>query len=285
MAKTLRVGGLIGICYLNNIGRQNILLTYATESAEFDFLNYHTDIDPGFSLRFVVRNVLPPITELDRLRPIESSARSQPVSPREGPRFTAVDEQPAYLSMRRRETLPSHDRQPPLTVHAGELAPEKAGQSLPLLIPSIGPSTEGRLSAPPKTSGSSMNDRQSQNIVEKMSTKDTQSTSIQQDTEMEDIAMTDCGPNYKQTLANDEIDLDAVLNQCDISFHKLAAVNGSKSKIPAQVFYIWYPESAEEEYQVLLEFLKRHKVVTYSNRLPEDWERFARTVSHGVVLV
>ncbi|RWQ91849.1 hypothetical protein C8Q69DRAFT_408795 [Paecilomyces variotii] len=201
MAKTLRDGSLVGICYLNTVGTKNVLLAYATGSAEWDFLNENGYIKPGVSLRIAARAPLPPISELRRLPTIKTSTASQPVLPTEGPTSVTVDTPSGPVTMR-------------------------------------------------------------------------EDPQFNKDTEMKDSVMTD-----------NSIDLDAIFSsQYSISFRELASVNGSKSKTPAQVFYVWYPDSAEAEYQVLVEFLKRHKVVIYSNRLPEDWERFARTVSHGVVM-
>ncbi|KAF4184719.1 hypothetical protein CNMCM7927_007661 [Aspergillus lentulus] len=85
------------------------------------------------------------------------------------------------------------------------------------------------------------------------------------------------------------LDLDAVFKeQFGVTYDLLATVNDAEKPTKAQVFYLMFPAGSEvvqEEYEVMHEFLRRHNAVTYSNRLPEDWERFARTIHKGVVLV
>ncbi|KAF7178436.1 hypothetical protein CNMCM7691_007132 [Aspergillus felis] len=84
------------------------------------------------------------------------------------------------------------------------------------------------------------------------------------------------------------LDLDAVFKeQFSVTYDLLATVNDAEKPTKAQVFYLMFPAGSEvvqEEYEVMHEFLRRHNAVTYSNRLPEDWERFARTIHKGVVL-
>ncbi|KAL1848092.1 hypothetical protein Plec18170_008267 [Paecilomyces lecythidis] len=241
LAKTLRDGNLVGICYLESVGVQNVLLVYATESREWEFLNGKEYVRPNVSLRVAARGPLPPISELRNLPVIEPSARSHPA-------LLAEEQSPATATTH--SGPPIHDKPcpPALNVVTSELGGNTAQSTMGL---------SESASRSPQNTGSAL-------------TAHPQST---EDIEMKDVSM-----------AENLIDLDAILSQYDITFRNLATVNGSKSKTLAQVFYIWYPESAEAEYQVLVEFLKRHKVVTYSNRLPEDWERFARTVSHGVVI-
>lgn len=69
-------------------------------------------------------------------------------------------------------------------------------------------------------------------------------------------------------------------------FDVLSAVNGAKEN--TNVFYLMCPgqdTTVQAEREVILEFLKKNESVIYSNRLEEDWERFVRTLSQGVVLV
>lgn len=69
-------------------------------------------------------------------------------------------------------------------------------------------------------------------------------------------------------------------------FDVLSAVNGAKEN--TNVFYLMCPgqdTTVQAEREVILEFLKKNESVIYSSRLEEDWERFVRTLSQGVVLV
>lgn len=73
-----------------------------------------------------------------------------------------------------------------------------------------------------------------------------------------------------------------------MTFDTLATIDGME-KGKAQVFYLMCPPedaSIQDECGVLIEFLKRHRGVVFSNRfVEEDWERFVRTVNQGVVVV
>lgn len=73
-----------------------------------------------------------------------------------------------------------------------------------------------------------------------------------------------------------------------MTFDTLATIDGME-KGRAQVFYLMCPPedaSIQDECGVLIEFLKKHGGVVFSNRfVEEDWERFVRTINQGVVVV
>ncbi|KAL1997950.1 hypothetical protein VTN02DRAFT_367 [Thermoascus thermophilus] len=97
--------------------------------------------------------------------------------------------------------------------------------------------------------------------------------------ESTDIEMTDVG----DVAAN--IDLDVVFReQYGITFSDLARVNSEKRDNRARIFYLMFPADAQGECEIVLRFLKKHNVITFSNRVAEDWERFAQVVDQGVVL-
>lgn len=85
-------------------------------------------------------------------------------------------------------------------------------------------------------------------------------------------------------------DLTALFkNNFSITFSDIATVRGSEKGRLEQVFYLLFPlddQSAQDEYQLLLEFLKYggRDPVIYSNHVAEDWEKFIRTSPRGVVL-
>jgi hypothetical protein len=70
-----------------------------------------------------------------------------------------------------------------------------------------------------------------------------------------------------------------------ITFAELATVNSPKNGGPAKACYLKFPTEAQTEFELLSEFLRKHEVVIFSSRLPEDWERFAKMVVNGIVLV
>lgn len=97
--------------------------------------------------------------------------------------------------------------------------------------------------------------------------------------ESTDIEMTDVG----DIAAN--IDLDATFReQYGITFNDLARMNSERRDNRARIFYLMFPPDAQGECEVVFEFLKKHNVITFSNRVAEDWERFAQVVDQGVVL-
>ncbi|KAH8698343.1 hypothetical protein BGW36DRAFT_426055 [Talaromyces proteolyticus] len=68
-----------------------------------------------------------------------------------------------------------------------------------------------------------------------------------------------------------------------LDFHNLAAVNTSWRANFTNCFYLYFPEEADGDYQVLEHFLESHFAIVLSNRKPNDWEKFAKSQS-GVAL-
>ena len=94
-------------------------------------------------------------------------------------------------------------------------------------------------------------------------------------------------PHEPQELSVANFDMDAFFkNVFNMTFDVLAANNGPERGC-AQVFYLMCPpeDAVQKECEVLIQFLKKHRAVIFSNRLEEDWERFARTINRGVVVV
>ncbi|RHZ72359.1 hypothetical protein CDV55_106049 [Aspergillus turcosus] len=112
-------------------------------------------------------------------------------------------------------------------------------------------------------------------------------STVTHDTSMTKSIADDVKSPSKPSIEN-TVDLDVFFReQFSVTYDLLASVNDAKKPTKAQVFYLMFPAESEvvqQEYELMHEFLKRHKAVTYSSRLPEDWERFARTIQKGVVL-
>lgn len=113
-------------------------------------------------------------------------------------------------------------------------------------------------------------------------------STVKHNTSMTQAISDDVKSPSKPSIEN-TVDLDAFFReQFSVTYDLLASVNDAKKPMKAQVFYLMFPAESEvvqQEYELMHEFLKRHNAVTYSSRLPEDWERFARTIQKGVVLV
>ncbi|WEW56368.1 hypothetical protein PRK78_001811 [Emydomyces testavorans] len=70
----------------------------------------------------------------------------------------------------------------------------------------------------------------------------------------------------------------------NITFEELSRVNSSKKNTMARVFYLFFPTEAEDEFQLLVMFLKNYTHAIFSNRLEGDWERFIDTATTGTVI-
>lgn len=73
-------------------------------------------------------------------------------------------------------------------------------------------------------------------------------------------------------------------NALKITYEELAAVTTHSGVKPANCFYLWFPEDADVDFQVLENFLDLHFAIVLSNRKQNDWEKFTKSPS-GVALV
>ncbi|EEH37676.2 hypothetical protein PAAG_08094 [Paracoccidioides lutzii Pb01] len=69
-----------------------------------------------------------------------------------------------------------------------------------------------------------------------------------------------------------------------ITYDELSIVNTSHKKRTARSFYLHFPDEVEDEFQLVLYFLKQHDMVVFSNRIEGDWEKFVKTATTGTVL-
>lgn len=97
--------------------------------------------------------------------------------------------------------------------------------------------------------------------------------------------MTDAPPLNGTQVVGPHINLDALFaQQFDMSFKKLSFISDSGRQKNANLFYLLFPPSAHEEFELLWYFLEKHKVIVLSNIKGDDWEKFSKS-SEGVVLV
>jgi chromo domain-containing protein 1 len=82
------------------------------------------------------------------------------------------------------------------------------------------------------------------------------------------------------------IDVDVLFkDKWNMTFDELAALPSPARPKFASLFYLWFPDEADEQYLLLKHFLDTHRVIVLSNRLSvDDWEKFSKS-SGGVVLV
>lgn len=85
--------------------------------------------------------------------------------------------------------------------------------------------------------------------------------------------------------ANSGFDLDVLFrDQLSITFKQLAAINAEETV--GKTFYVVLPseENTRAEGDVVIKFLKKHRGIVFSNRIPEDWERFTGLGKSGIVM-
>lgn len=98
--------------------------------------------------------------------------------------------------------------------------------------------------------------------------------------ETQDVQMLDISnpENVKQFLEN------IFLNTYKITYDDIAAITSHSTVKLANCFYLWFPEDADADFQVLERFLDQHFAIVLSNRKQNDWEKFTKS-SSGVALV
>lgn len=108
------------------------------------------------------------------------------------------------------------------------------------------------------------------------------------------------GPQMKDSVDKQDVDmLDAsAMGNVDVDdyikkvfpevfkmdFEKMAAVTIHGRTKTANCFYLYFPEEAGEDFQILEKYLDSHLAIVLSNRKPNDWEKFTKSQS-GVALV
>ncbi|EED21649.1 Chromo domain protein Chp1p, putative [Talaromyces stipitatus ATCC 10500] len=73
------------------------------------------------------------------------------------------------------------------------------------------------------------------------------------------------------------------LTNYNITYDNIAAVTSHATVKQANCFYLWFPEDADADFQVLEQFLENHFAIVLSNRKQNDWEKFTKS-SSGVAL-
>ncbi|OKL63753.1 hypothetical protein UA08_00737 [Talaromyces atroroseus] len=76
---------------------------------------------------------------------------------------------------------------------------------------------------------------------------------------------------------------DAFPRAFNIDFKDIAAITSRSSMKLTNCFYLWFPESADGDFQILEQFLESHCAIILSNRKKNDWGKFTKS-STGVAL-
>lgn len=71
----------------------------------------------------------------------------------------------------------------------------------------------------------------------------------------------------------------------DITFEELSRVNNPQDDNVARTFFLYFPSEVEDEFQLVLRFLKKHPGTIFTNRVEGDWGRFVESPKNGTVIV
>lgn len=246
----LRRGNLLAISYPEEpSGGRNVLLAFSPFSEDFDFLRDDHSFFPDTFLYLSARNILPRME-----KPSLSNRVSRPTIP-------------AHVEVQREES-PRRDR--------------IATEQLP-------PPIEQRIEQRPLETAATHSTLPLDEDIH-IDTGDDQVhfDSLHEAENQEPLPTAQAlVPQEPRGLSVENFDMDVFFkNVFKMTFDVLAANNGPEKGF-AQVFYLMCPpeDAVQKECEVLIEFLKKHRAVIFSNRLDEDWERFARTINRGVVVV
>ncbi|KAE8152421.1 hypothetical protein BDV25DRAFT_67492 [Aspergillus avenaceus] len=274
-ARELRQRKLVAISYLNT-REQDVLLGYPPDSEDFRFLDGDFQGPPHVFLHTALRNILGPIERIwfNKSKGYGENPQKEIAAP--------VD--------------PSQNKAACDTEKVSELAgepaltPARTSASRHAFKPSI---------STPFTPLSGANTITIQTAKRPTTQPSSRRLSMSSNGDAMDIDQ----PSKVFTPANgsDKVQLPSAVEfpfdfdgffkeKFGITFENLAKVTGD-SRI-AGSFCVLFPrdsEGKEEECQLLLEYLKshntgKHKVIIYSNRIPDDWEKF-KQAKNGVALI
>ncbi|KAL2367910.1 hypothetical protein RJ035_003406 [Blastomyces gilchristii] len=84
--------------------------------------------------------------------------------------------------------------------------------------------------------------------------------------------------------ANGPMDIVSIFRErFGITYDELSIVNTSRT---ARSFYLYFPREVEDEFQLVLLFLKHYDMVSFSNRIEGDWEsHLQRLFPHGGIIL
>jgi hypothetical protein len=69
-----------------------------------------------------------------------------------------------------------------------------------------------------------------------------------------------------------------------LNFNNIAAITSNNRTKSTNCFYLYFPEEANADFQILEKYLDSHFAIVLSNRRANDWEKFTKSQS-GVALV
>lgn len=89
--------------------------------------------------------------------------------------------------------------------------------------------------------------------------------------------------------AIENVNIDAYIKDAfpklfKLNFTSIAAVTSNNRSKETNCFYLYFPEEADADFQILERYLDSHFAIVLSNRKPNDWEKFTKSQS-GVALV
>lgn len=280
MAEHLRERNLIAIHY-NPKGRGNVWLAYSRWSPEFNFLNRDTQRVPESVPMFLaVRSALLPIEQL------AVSGMVQHPYVQCGPPNSPLVERASRPVVNTSTAISGASSTVPVaTTHDLNKPPTFLTQT-GLRSESVPVNSEMGDQAPADL-------RSRRASISNTSTIHRSSNEQKQSNAGQPLPMKVPDPAPGTSLvAQSSVDvyMDNVFKtNFNITMQELARVADSGAGSTASIFYLQFPlddpECYEQEYKLMEEFLKAHKMIVWSNRNRADWGKFVNNAKQGVVLV
>lgn len=247
LASYLRGHRLVALWHYPSTTNPSTFVVYAAGTGQWSFLDGGANFSPSAQLRIAVRSPLDSAPSTNSLipRPITEPVRSDVQAP---PRLSA-----SYATQ-------SPIKQSPFIQSPTIQSP--VIQSRPILPPAI----QSPVAVSPVTHLPSL-----------------------ERSESADIPPSHLPGQNSKSLPDITSDFDVITyfhKHYNITFEELTVINRHSNKTnTAHAFYLHFPEEVEHEYQLVRRFLKRYTKAIFSNRHPDDWDRFVEMASVGTVLV
>ena len=255
MTKYLRDHDLAALWYHAEDEAQLVFVAYAAGSPKWSFLDNNISMPPGPGLRVVARGTLPPLNSIRHVG------------------LTMGESQPVEL-----DSLPAE------TTNANTFDMDDASHATPSFL------AETLNVEHPGLDGSS-------HSTSSFQAKKPDSISV--DVNVNSSHTTLCHspltppipfpPQSGGSLNAESFDIvEFFRDKYGISFKELSSVKTKKGMERVRAFYLYFPSEPEQvnnEFKLIQHFLERHNVKPFSNRQPDDWERFIGTATSGTILV
>ncbi|PYH99931.1 hypothetical protein BO71DRAFT_341857 [Aspergillus ellipticus CBS 707.79] len=267
VAKELEQGNLMAI-FNPGLATQNVLIAYSPHSPEFRSLSQGFQGQSDASLLLVVRNSLGPLEQLMSKTTDQVSTSHEPeICARERPgQHQADDEEDTSMTVSHVDQEEMSSREDP-PVRPTEMTKYFSTQESSLV-----PLDDTVLASQDDTDPLKNNHQEPREPME-MNQRQFLGPALSEQQLISALATADLKVLFKHSFG--------------VSYEVLVNVNAVDRVQVAEAFFLMFPQGSgalHQEFLTLQAFLKTRNPVIYSCYQQDDWEKFARTVTVGVVL-